>query len=679
MKIRDLLKVEAIELGVAVENKEAAIDKLVALQDGAGNLKDAAGYKAAILKREEGSSTAIGEGLAVPHAKTDAVKAAGLAAMTVPEGVDYDAPDGQPSTLFFMIAAPAEGGDVHLEILSRLMVMLMDAEFAGKLRAAATPEEFLDIINAQEAAKYPEEEAAVEATPVAEEPKGYKILAVTACPTGIAHTYMAAEALEKKAAEMGFALKAETNGSGGVKNMLTKDEIAAADGIIIAADKNVEMERFAGKPVVKTSVSNGINKPEELIQKILDGKAPVYEGNGTSAAAADDDDKEGVWHIIYKHLMNGVSHMLPFVVGGGVLIALGFLIDTLLGNASLADGSANGSFGFTSFAAAVPFWIGKIAFAFMLPILAGYISQSIADRPGLLPGIIGGYIAANGYTFTSMYEGQGFVGDDTAVSGFIGALFIGFAAGYITLGLKKAFSWIPSSMDGIKPVFLYPLFGTFLAGALMMLANPVFGVINTGLSNFLGSLGDGSKILLSVLLAAMMATDMGGPINKAAYVFGTAAIANGDTWIMAAVMIGGMVPPIAIALSTTFNKAKWTADEIKSGTVNYVMGLCFITEGAIPYAASDPLRVIPSCVVGSAVAGGLTAAFGVTCPAPHGGIFTFIVCDHPLLYVVALCAGSVVGALMLALLKKNIRTKEELEAEKAVKKAEKEAAKAAKA
>ena len=646
MKIIDLLKIGAIELNTSVATKDDAINKLVSLHETVGNLADAKTYKEAILLREEQGTTSIGEGIAVPHAKSDSVKVPGLSAITVKGGVDYEAPDGKPSDILFMIAAPMDG-DLHLEILSRLMVMLMEPEFCNALRNAQTPEEFLQIIDKKEAEKYPEEA-------VAEVPKkdGYRILAVTACPTGIAHTYMAAEALEKAGEKMGYPLKAETNGSGGAKNVLTKAEIANCDGIIIAADKNVEMARFDGKPVIKTSVSNGINKPEELIQRIVDGKASVYHEEGGATASADDDlEKEGFGHKIYKHLMNGVSHMLPFVVGGGVLIALGFLIDTLMGNATLPDGSANGSFGFTSFAASVPFWIGKVAFGFMLPILAGYIAQSIADRPGLLPGMIGGMIAAQGYTFNSMFENQNMVGDSTAVSGFLGALFAGFAAGLIVNLLKKVFSWLPKAMDGIKPVFLYPLFGTFLVGALMCLINPAIGFLNTAVSNGLSSLGETSQILLSIVLAAMMATDMGGPFNKAAYVFGTAAIADGNTWIMAAVMIGGMVPPIAIALSTTFAKKLWTEEEIKSGPVNYLMGLCFITEGAIPYAASDPLRVIPSCIIGSALAGALTAVFHVTCPAPHGGIFTFAVWDHPLLYIVALVAGSLLGGVVLTLLK----------------------------
>lgn len=645
MKIIDLLKKDAIELNTSVASKSDAIDKLVALHEKAGNLLDVNAYKDAILAREAQGSTAIGEGIAVPHAKSESVKTPGLSAITVPNGVDYEAPDGKNSDILFMIAAPLDG-DLHLEILSRLMVMLMEPDFCASLRGAKTTDEFLSIIDKKEAEKYPEE-------PKAEVPKkeGYRILAVTACPTGIAHTYMAAEALEKAGEKLGYPLKAETNGSGGAKNILTKKEIEECDGIIIAADKNVEMARFDGKHVIKTSVSNGINKPEELIKKIVDGKASIYHAEGDELEATDDDEKEGFGHKVYKHLMNGVSHMLPFVVGGGVLIALGFLIDTIAGNAD-----AGGTFGFTSPIASAVFWIGKAAFALMLPILAGFIAQSIADRPGLLPGIVGGVFAANGYTFQAFMENKDLVGDGSAVSGFLGALLAGFVAGLLVNLLKKAFSWMPKSMDGIKPVFIYPLLGTLLMGIFMCLVNPVVGAINTGVSNFLSSLGETSKLLLSIVLAAMMAIDMGGPFNKAAYVFGTAAIADGNTWIMAAVMIGGMVPPIAIALSTTFNKKKWNKEELKSGPVNYLMGLCFITEGAIPYAASDPLRVIPSCMVGSAVAGALTSLFNVTCPAPHGGIFTFIVCDHPLLYIVALAVGSVAGAFMLSILKKNVKS-----------------------
>lgn len=645
MRIIDLLKPEAITLGLDISSKDDAINALIGLHAAAGNLKDKDAYKAAILAREEQGSTAIGDGIAVPHAKTSAVKAPALAAITVKNGVDYGAPDGKPSDLLFMIAA-TEDGDVHLEILSRLMVMLMDPDFTAKLRAAKSVDEFLQTIDAQEKIKYPDEEV----KPAEKEaPKGYRILGVTACPTGIAHTYMAAEALEKKAEEMGYSIKVETDGSGGAKNVLTKKEIEECDGIIVAADKNVEMARFDGKKVLKTSVSSGINKPGELIQRVVDGKVPVYHSDGSEEPDSSEysEEKKSFGRKIYKHLMNGVSHMLPFVVGGGVLIALGFLIDTIAGNANVG-----GTFGFTNPVASAVFWIGKAAFSFMLPILAGYIAQSIADRPGLLPGIVGGLFAANGFTFKAFIANQGLVGDDKAVSGFLGALLAGFIAGILVNGLKKAFSWLPKSMDGIKPVFIYPLLGTLLIGVIMCVLNPVVGVVNIALSNGLSSLGETSRVLLSIVLAAMMAIDMGGPFNKAAYVFGTAAIADGNTWIMAAVMIGGMVPPIAIALATTFFKNRWTKEELKSGPVNYLMGLCFITEGAIPYAASDPLRVIPSCMVGSAVAGLITSLFGCACPAPHGGIFTFIVVDHPFGYIIALVAGSIVGALMLALLKK---------------------------
>ena len=637
MRIVDLLKRDAISLNTSVSTKSEAINSLIALHNKAGNLANSGVFKDAILARESQGTTAIGDGIAVPHAKSDSVKQAGLSAITAPKGIDYNAPDGKPTNIMFMIAAPLDG-DLHLEILSRLMVMLMEPEFCNQLRNAKTSDEFLDIIDKKEKEKYPDEPKFKEV-----QKKGYRILAVTACPTGIAHTYMAAEALEKAGEKLGYSVKAETNGSGGAKNILTKKEIEECDGIIIAADKNVEMSRFNGKPVIKTTVSNGINKPEELIQRIIDGNARIYNDN-SNADTDDYDDKENFGHMIYKHLMNGVSHMLPFVVGGGVLIALGFLIDTFAGNANVG-----GDFGSTNPVAAVVFWIGKAAFAFMLPILAGYIAQSIADRPGLLPGIVGGYLATTGATLTSP------TGNDSAVSGFLGALFAGFVAGIIVLILKKAFNWLPKSMDGIKPVFIFPLLGTLLIGIVMLAINPVIGVLNTGLSNGLTNLGGTSKVLLSIVLAAMMAIDMGGPFNKAAYVFGTAAIADGNGWIMAAVMIGGMIPPIAIALSTSFNKKKWNKEELKNGPVNYLMGLCFITEGAIPYAAADPLRVIPSCMVGSAVAGLVTSLFNCSCPAPHGGIFVFPVVDNPLGYIAALAAGSAAGAFVLALLKKTKR------------------------
>lgn len=645
MRITDLLKSEAIELNVDLKTKEEAIDKLVALHEKAGNLTDPVRYKADIIERENISTTAIGEGIAVPHAKSSAVKTPALACITVPSGVDYGAPDSKPSDLLFMIAA-TENGEEHLEILARLMTIIMDSDFANALRNAKSAAQLLKIIDDKENEKFPDESKAGNKTDESAKQGGYRILAVTACPTGIAHTYMAAEALEKAGKKLGYPLKSETDGSGGVKNALTKKEIAECDGIIIAADKNVEMARFDGKPVLKVSVSSGINKPEELINKIVEGKAPIYHHEGSGSETVESEEGESFGRRVYKHLMNGVSHMLPFVVGGGVLIAIGFLIDTIAGNSD-----AGGSFGYTNPVAAVIFWIGKAAFAFMLPILAGYIAQSIADRPGLLPGIVGGYLATTGATLASP------TGNDMAISGFLGALLAGFVAGIIVNLIKKGFSWLPKSMDGIKPVFIYPILGTVLIGMFMLLINPVVGLINTGLSNGLSALGNTSKILLSIILAGMMAIDMGGPFNKAAYVFGTAAIADGNTWIMAAVMIGGMVPPIAIALATNLFKNRWTKEERKSGPVNYIMGLCFITEGAIPYAASDPLRVIPSCIIGSAAAGAVCALFGCTCPAPHGGIFTFAVVGQPIGYIVALIAGSVVGALMLALLKKK-RTNE---------------------
>ena len=641
MRITELFNIQSIALDSAAADQAQIIDELVELQATHGNLTDKAAYKAAIYAREAEASTYVDNGITVPHARAACVTRPSLAALRLKTPVQYNADDDGKTDLLFMIAAP-ENGSLHIDMLARLMQMLMNEDFVAKLHAAKTPKEFLDTIDAQEEAQFGNESFTQE-----ELPATYRVLAVTACPNGIAHTYMAAEALAKAGDKLGLPVKVETNGSDGTKNALTRKEIEACDGIIVAADKNVETARFDGKPVLQTTVSAGINKPQELIQKVLDGKAPIYHAEGGAAPVGDDDEKESFGHKVYKHLMNGVSHMLPFVVGGGVLIALGFLIDTLAGNAN-----AGGNFGQTNPVAAVIFWIGKAAFSFMIPILAGYIAQSIADRPGLLPGIVGGYLATIGATLQSP------TGDDKAVSGFLGAMRAGFVAGLLVNGLKKAFSWMPKSMDGIKPVFLYPLFGTVLIGLFMLLINPFVGYINLALSAGLKSLGETSRILLSVVLAAMMATDMGGPFNKAAYVFGTASVATGDTWIMAAVMIGGMVPPIAIALSTTFNKKKWTKEELKSGPVNYAMGLCFITEGAIPYAASDPLRVIPSCMVGSAVAGLVCALFGCACPAPHGGVFTFAVVDHPLGYIVALVAGSVVGALMLALLKKNKTEKE---------------------
>lgn len=643
MQICDLLKKTAIKTGVNINSKDEAIEMLIDLHNKAGNITDAEQYKKDILARESLGSTAIGDGIAIPHAKSESVGHAGLAAITVPEGVDYGAPDGKPSNLIFMIAAPLDG-DLHLEVLSRLMTLLMDMELRKELLDAKDAREFMEAINRKEKERYPQEES--EQGPSAaesEKVRTYDILAVTACPTGIAHTYMAAEALEKKAREMGYSLKAETNGSGGAKNVLTPEEIEAADGIIIAADKNVEMVRFDGKKVCKTNVSAGINKPEQLIRTIIEGKAPVYHYEGQKTTSTESIGDEGIGHRIYKHLMNGVSYMLPFVIGGGILIALAFLIDTIAG------APRNDSFGTYTQAAEFFKTIGGAAFGFMMPVLAGYISRSIADRPGLAVGFVGGYLATIGSTFSNVG------GDATAVSGFIGALVAGFVGGLIVLMLKRAFSFLPESIESMMPVLILPLFGILIMGAFMCLINPVVGMINTAITNGLNSMGSTSQILLGCLLAGMMSIDMGGPFNKAAYVFGVASIASGDFNIMAAVMVGGMIPPIAIALSTTFFKNKYTEEERKAGVVNYIMGLCFITEGAIPFAAADPVRVIPPCVAGSAVAGGISMAMNCTLRAPHGGIFVFPVVGNVGGYLLALAAGAVVGMLLLGVLKKTIK------------------------
>lgn len=643
MRITDLLKKDGIVLQAKMQDKSSTIDFLVDLHNKVGNLSDKALYKQGILDREEMSTTAIGEGIAIPHAKNAGVKKAGLVAMTVPEGVDYDSMDGEPSNLFFMIAAPEKGSDVHLEVLSRLSTLLMDADFRGDLLAASTKEDFLKLIDKKEIEKFGEEESSTnveKSSSKNEAPsqKGYRILAVTACPTGIAHTYMAAESLEQKGKEMGIPLKAETNGSGGAKNILTKEEIANADGIIIAADKNVEMARFDGKPVLQVKVADGIHKPAELIQKIADGKAPIYHYHGT-ANENSSEENESIGRQIYKHLMNGVSHMLPFVIGGGILIALAFLLD------DYAIDPKN--FGTNTPLAAWFKNIGGSAFNFMLPILAAYIAMSIADRPGLLVGFVGGYIASTGATFLDP------AGANTIPAGFLGALVAGFLGGYLILGLEKLCDKLPKVLEGIKPVLIYPVVGLLMIGVLMCAINPFVSMLNNALTNGLNSMGN-SKILLGCVLGGMMSVDMGGPVNKAAYLFGTASIASENFDIMAAVMVGGMVPPIAIALATTFFKNRFTESERKSGIVNYIMGLCFISEGAIPFAASDPLRVIPSCVIGSAVAGGISMVMGCTLRAPHGGLFVLPVIGNPLGYLLALVVGSLVGMVLLALLKKRI-------------------------
>ena len=631
MRIVDLLSKESIALNAAPESKSEAIDMLVDLQVKGGKIANPNEYKKGILAREEMGSTAVGDGIAIPHAKSTSVKAPSLAAMTVPNGVDYESLDDEPSDILFMIAAPNDG-DVHLEVLSRLMTILMDEDFRAKLLAADSKDKFLKIIDEMETEKYPDEPA----TEVKSKAL-YKVLAVTACPTGIAHTYMAAEALEKAGKQLGISIKVETNGSGGAKNVLTKEEITECDGIIVAADKSVEMSRFDGQKVISTKVSDGIKIPETLINRIESGDAPVYHHTGAKTEDSSAED-ESFGRKIYKHLMNGVSNMLPFTVAGGIFIAIAFLIDTIAG--------APRDSGFGTYTTAASFFntIGKYAFNFMVPVLAGYIGKSIADRPGFLVGLVGGYLATTGSTFAN-------VGGDVP-SGFLGALLAGFAGGFLMLAVEKLCDKMPKALNGIKPVLVYPLVGLGLIAVIMCAVNPFMGMINTGLSDFLRSMGDNSKIILGCILGAMMSIDMGGPFNKAAYVFGTAAIASGSYNIMAAVMIGGMIPPIAIALSTTFFKNRWTEEERKNGPVNYIMGLSFITEGAIPYAAADPMRVIPACMIGAAVAGGLSMAFNCTLMAPHGGIFVFAVVGNRLMYLLALLIGSIVGMLLLTLFKK---------------------------
>lgn len=687
MKITELLSKHSVALGVKVDSKDAAIDYLVNLHYESGNISDKEEFKKGILKREADGSTAIGEGIAIPHSKNSAVKKPGLAAMTVPEGVDYDSLDGAPSNLFFMIAAPENGSDVHLEVLSRLSMLLMDENFRAELLAAKTTEDFLAVCDKYEAEKFPEETAEEEKTP--EEVKtGYRVLAVTACPTGIAHTYMAAEALEKAGEKLGYPLKAETNGSGGVKNRLTDEEIAACDGIIVAADKNVETARFDGKPVLFTKVADGIHKPEELIEKVVSGEVPVHHEAG---AKKEEKASGSVGSRIYKHLMNGVSHMLPFVIGGGILTALAFLIDTICGY-----GSTGGSnFGSCTPLSAFFKYAGGLAMGLMVPVLAGFIAESIADRPGLAVGFLGGLLASSGnaalfagenanYLFSNM-EGLsgfqnfvakfGFAGPSSGntVSGFLGGIVAGFLAGYLVLLLRKLCSKFPQSLEGIKPTLIYPVVGMFLVAVLMIfIFNPLIGVVNTGLSNMLTSLANKNLlVVLGLILGGMMAIDMGGPINKAAYVYGSMMLAtaaemtsNGmaitDPGVqacyiaMAAVMVGGMVPPLGIALACIFFPKKFTKAERGSTVSNIVMGCGFITEGAIPFAAADPLHVIPCTFVGAAVAGALAAAFKCTLMAPHGGVFVFATVGNPLLYIVSWLIGSVITAVMLGIIKKPV-------------------------
>ena len=684
MRIRELLKKEGIALGVKVDSKDAAIDYLIDLHAKSGNITDKAEFKKGILAREESGSTGVGEGIAIPHSKNAAVKQPGLAAMTVPDGVDYDSLDGQPANLFFMIAAPEKGADVHLEVLSRLSMLLMDENFRAELLAAKNADQFLDICSKYEMEKFADElgEATEDKKENAPEKTGYRVLAVTACPTGIAHTFMAAEALEKKGNEMGITIKVETNGSGGVKNRLTAKEIEECDGIIVAADKNVETARFDGKPVLFTKVADGIHKPEELINKVIDGKVSVHHESGKKA---EEESAGGVGSQIYKHLMNGVSHMLPFVIGGGIMIALAFLIDTICGY-----GSTGGSnFGTCTPLSAFFKYVGDLSMGLMVPVLAGYIAYSIADRPGLAVGFTGGLLASSGNAaiakyiwagaslspFQNFISKFGFVGEGSGntVSGFLGGILAGFLAGYIVLLLKKMCSKFPQSLEGIKPTLIYPLVGIFLVGVLMVfIFNPLIGLVNTGLSNMLTSLADKNLLaLLGLILGAMMAIDMGGPINKAAYVFGSGMLSTAADLVsagasqsdaavqacyisMAAVMIGGMVPPMGIALACKLFPKKFTKAERGSAVSNFVMGCSFITEGAIPFAAADPLHVIPCTLVGAGVAGALSAAFKCTLMAPHGGIFVFATVGHPLFYILSWVIGSVVTCLLLGLIKKNV-------------------------
>ncbi len=634
MKITDLIAKESIKLDGRAATKKEALDTMVELMAASGKIADVETYRKGVYAREEEGTTGIGEGIAIPHAKSDAVKTPGLAAMVIKEGVDFDALDGAPVHLIFLIAAPNTKENVHLDVLSRLSVLLMNQDFTEKLKKAETAEEFLACIDEAEAGKK-EEKSEIKKNE--DTVKRRFLAAVTACPTGIAHTYMAAEGLEKQAAELGIDIKVETRGSGGAKNVLTKEDIERADCIIVAADTKVPMERFDGKHVIQCKVSDGISKADKLLNNALSGNTSVYHASGSKSEQEETgtEGKESIGHMIYKHLMNGVSHMLPFVVGGGILIAIAFLIDGFSVDLASASEEVKANFGTITPLAAFFKGIGGTAFNFMLPILAGYIAMSIADRPGLALGFVGGGIAASG------------------TSGFLGALVAGFLAGYTILFLRKIFDKLPESLEGLKPVLLYPLFGILIVGVIMQfVVEPPVGWLNALLNSGLASMSGTSKVLLGIIVAGMMAVDLGGPVNKAAYVFGVASIAEGNYDVMAAVMVGGMVPPCAIALATLLFKNKFTKEERKSGSTNFIMGLAFISEGAIPYAAADPLRVIPSCIVGSALAGALSMVFNCTLMAPHGGIFVFPVVGNALLYLVSLAAGTVAGAFMLGALKK---------------------------
>ncbi len=636
MRITDLLDVRSVSLDGAPKSKNEALDQIVALMAKSGKINDEEGYRKQVYAREEESTTGIGEGIAIPHGKCDAVDRPGLAAMVVKDGVEFDSLDGEPVTLMFLIAAPNTEDNVHLDVLSKLSMMLMDEEFTSNLRNAKSAEEFLSIIDKADEEKKSVDERLAD---MGEAEAGQtKILAVTGCPTGIAHTYMAAEGIEKAAKAKGCFVKVETRGSGGAKNVLTAQEIAEADCIIIAADTQVPMDRFDGKKVLERQVSDGINKADELVELAMSGNVPVFKSANAAAGASSVKSGGSMGHQIYTQLMNGVSHMLPFVVGGGILIAVSFLIDGLCVDMTALSAAERANFGTITPVAALFKNIGGVAFGFMLPVLAGFIAMAIGDRPALAVGFVGGMMAANG------------------TSGFLGALVAGFAAGYIIKMLFVVCAKLPEAIEKIAPVLLYPVFGILIMGLLMtFVVEPVMGGINTALNNGLTSMGGSSKLVLGMILGGMMAIDMGGPFNKAAYVFGTAAIASGNYDVMAAVMIGGMTPPCAIALATLLFKNKFTKEERESGPTNFIMGLAFITEGAIPFAAADPARVLPSCIIGSAAAGALSMAFGCTLMAPHGGIFVVPVMENALMYLVALVAGTVISAALLGLLKKKVQ------------------------
>ena len=645
MKITDLLDEKSIRLNAAASSKIEALNQIINLINQTGNITNKDEYKEIVFKREEQGTTGIGEGIAIPHGKSSKVKKACLAAMVIPNGVDFESLDNKKVTLMFLIAAPENKDNIHLEVLSRLSALLMDENFREKLRRSKTPKEFLNNIDEAEKVKYVEEKLVDQVLSETTENKlknkensSYEILCITACPTGIAHTYMAAEALEKAGREINHKIKVETQGQSGVKNQLTREEIQNAKAIIVAADTNVDLSRFNGKKLLKTRVADGIHKPKELIEKVLGGDVPVYHSESTSDFS--QEEKQGIGRNIYRHLMSGVTHMLPFVVGGGILIAISFLLDNYEINPS--------GFGSNTPLAAFFNTIGNSAFGFMLTILAGYIALSIADRPGLAAGFVGGAVALSGVTIQSLQNPN----VSTVSSGFLGALLAGFIAGYIIILLKKVFEIIPKSLEGIKTILLYPVFGILLTGLAVMLINPFIGMINTGLNHFLNNMGGVNKVILGIILGGMMSVDLGGPVNKAAYTFGTGMLAEGHYDIMAAVMAGGMVAPLVIAILATIFPKKLEQKDRSSALLNYVLGLSFISEGAIPFASSDPLRVLPACIIGSAIAGGLSMLFGCTLMAPHGGIFVIGIVGNALMYLVSIAIGAIVGALILAALKR---------------------------